>query len=99
MSGEKLMHIDGELVPLRACMPLGMSWVGWLNFLLLQWFGVRLTWKPTVEDGGVVVRLHGAYLQWPLVGWYWSWRTEIIVPCLLSIPVLLAIAAILWNLL
>ncbi len=48
--------------------PFGLTWVGWLNFLLLQWLGIRLA--RLREDG----RTAGFGLLapvLPLSGW-WS---------------------------
>lgn len=92
-----LIKIDGKDYPVMFRTLLGMTWVGWLNFLLLQWFGLRLCWSPTVVEGRAVVRLRRLeFLAWPLSRWYWSWRVEIVVPCLLCLPSLCAVAALVW---
>lgn len=54
------------------------TWVGWLNFLVLQWFFVRLargSWTPPSygDDYG-----HYQYSWitrvWPLTGWWNNYR-------------------------
>ena len=52
----------------RPARVLGLSWVGWLNFILLQWVGIRLAY---VVDGRRITRWY--LLRWivPLTGW-WS---------------------------
>lgn len=46
-----------------------MSWYGWLNFLLIQWFFVRLT--KCIDDETNKVSWKLTYLVLPLTGW-WS---------------------------
>lgn len=41
---------EGNLGPLRRF--LGLTWVGWLNMLVLQWFCVRLVYH--VEDNNTI---------------------------------------------
>lgn len=47
---------------------LGWSWVGWLNFIVLQWFCIRLAY---VQPGG-----DWAIFCWPLplTGWWSDYR-------------------------
>jgi len=48
---------------------LGLTWVGWLNFLLLQWVGLRLC---GVFDGGSAAWVGWSY-YWPVLplsGWW-----------------------------
>lgn len=46
----------------------------------------------------LVVRVRVACLRlaWPLTGWYLSWRREVIVPALLSLPTLATVLALVW---
>lgn len=48
---------------------LGFSWVGWLNFLVLQWLCVRLQGEVDLDDGATKWAFIGPVL--PLTGW-WS---------------------------
>lgn len=43
---------------------LGLTWVGWLNFLLLRWFFVRLSYQ--VEDNGDRGRFALVRWIWPI---------------------------------
>ena len=57
----------------------GRSPLGLLNFLVLQWFGVRLArrWVTAAHSGGVdKVRDGWALLRWiwPLTGWWAAYR-------------------------
>lgn len=45
-----------------------MSWLGWLNYLVLQWFFVRLA-KMVDEDSGEVVGYRWLTGIVPLTGW------------------------------
>jgi len=54
---------------------LGLSWVGWLNFLILQWFCVRLAYIENTETKEV------EGYKWikgvaPLTGWSFTWWKE-----------------------
>lgn len=69
---------------------LGMTWVGWLNYCLLQWFGLRIAYRTTDDGELKLVRLMFA---WPMTRWYLSWRREVVVPSLVSLPVIALIAA------
>lgn len=42
----------------------GLTWVGWLNFLLLRWFLVRLAYCVDIDDEIVGYKLK----------WWPSWR-------------------------
>lgn len=44
------------------------TWMGWLNFLVLQWFGFRLC---RCEENGRIVALGVIAPVLPLTGW-WS---------------------------
>lgn len=78
---KRVIFIDCVPVPAKFRMLLGMTWVGWLNFCILQWFGLRLAYEPT-SDGRI--RVSRVFWAWPLDLWYWSRRAEIIVPVLVS---------------
>lgn len=84
----RFLFIDGARVPAKFRLLLGMTWVGWLNFCVLQWIGLRLAYRY-MPDGRI--RVCGAFLAWPLTLWYWSWRREVIVPMLCSAPVVLLV--------
>ena len=45
----------------------GLSWVGWLNYLVLRWFFFRLTYKVDEETGE---RISGYYFSW-VPSWRW----------------------------
>lgn len=49
-----------------------MSWVGWLNRLLLQWFFVRLAYE--VDDAGRKVNFGILRWVWPTTGWTTDYR-------------------------
>lgn len=51
---------------------LGLRWFGWLNFLILQWFGVRLA---RIADGADGRTLGWTWLRWvmPLSGWWFPY--------------------------
>lgn len=55
-----------SLGPMRRL--LGLTWIGWLNFLVLRWFFVRLFY--VVESDGTISR-------WGLTKWVWPipWST------------------------
>jgi hypothetical protein len=82
----------GDPVRARFHMILGMTWIGWLNFCVLQWFGVRLIYTVR-DDGGM--RVKGARLRWPMTRWHMTWDLAGIVPLMFSLPVLV-IAALVW---
>ena len=52
---------------------LGLTWVGWLNFLFLQWLWIRLYWYRDTPQGKPLG--YGLKLGiMPLTGWwtpYW----------------------------
>lgn len=60
----------------------GMTWVGWVNFIVLQWFGLRLTRilaGHKDEPGGTqaAARTIGwatTRWVWPLTGWWSDYR-------------------------
>lgn len=63
--GEVMTFVDG---PRRF---LGFTWIGWLNFLLLQWFGVRLMWWFMRADDKRIGLLFPVV---PLTGWWTDFR-------------------------
>jgi len=50
---------------------LGLSWLGWLNFLLLQWFFLRafVQIAKTDPNEGSEVNAFGLLWAWPLTRW------------------------------
>lgn len=55
---------------------LGLTWVGWLNFLLLQWFGVRLGGRFEKSRYPAPVVFAGWFVRvpvLPLSGWWASY--------------------------
>lgn len=55
---------------------LGMGWLGWLNFVVLQWFGVRLARVRTWKVGyGHKYRYHWMTRILPLTGWWSDYRS------------------------
>lgn len=70
---------------------LGLTWVGWLNFCVLQWLGLRLAYE--VETQG----FHPKYGE--VVGWqlkrvrpmkHWNRGWWMVLPSLLSLPAVAA---------
>lgn len=52
---------------------LGLTWIGWTNLLLLQWFGLRLAAivePPDDTHVGYTVKR-----RWPLAGWSGQYRS------------------------
>ena len=91
-----IFHTGRTTVPARFRQLLGMTWVGWLNFCVLQWLGLRIEWTPTTEGRIRIVRVRWA---WPLTLWYWSWRREVVVPVLVSMVFWASVAMMLvWML-
>lgn len=84
---------NGDPVRARFHMILGMTWVGWLNFCVLQWLGVRLTY--TVRDDGRI-GLTGFRMWWPMTRWHLTWDAADIVPCFFTLPVLVLAALVWW---
>ncbi len=78
---------------------LGMTWVGWLNFCVLQWFGFRLYYRIDEDSSPAELECYGASLAWPMTRWYLTLRREVVIPLLLSLPSLLTLAALAWWLL
>jgi hypothetical protein len=77
-------------------MLLGMSWRGWLNFCILQWFGLRLHYTTT-DDGRYVIGA-GYGWDWPCANWYWTLRREVVLPLLISLPALALYTLLVWRL-
>lgn len=59
-----------------------MSWIprsllGWTNFLIVQWFFIRIA-KTEDADTGEHIRWSVIGPVWPLTGWWsnywWVWR-------------------------
>lgn len=54
---------------------LGLTWVGWLNFVVLQWFGIRYALIVTSEDTTVYLPDREIVVGWglcrcpPLTNW------------------------------
>lgn len=59
---------EGRLGPMRRV--LGLTWVGWLNRLILRWFCIRLHY---------VVETDNTISRWGVTRWVWpfpwgSWK-------------------------
>lgn len=89
----RVVYIHGERIPARFRMVLAMTWIGWVNYCVLQWFGVRFEGR-VFADGKL--RLVGAHFAWPMTEWYLSLRREVVIPTLLSLPVVALVLA-LWR--
>ena len=54
---------------------LGLTWVGWFNFIILQWFFVRLFY--TINDDDTLGDFGLMFFVFPLSGWWWSYNPKI----------------------
>lgn len=50
---------------------LGLTWIGWLNFMIFQWLGIRLQGVVRSRDDMTISKLQIRWGHLPLTGW-WS---------------------------
>lgn len=64
----------------------GLTWIGWLNFCVLQWLFVRLVYEVDI-DGSRLGDVVGWSLRRmrPLKNWHPGWW--MVIPAALSLPV------------
>jgi len=87
---KRYLILHGKHVRFQSRLYLGSPWPCLVNMIALQWFGLRLRYEVRERFAVARVAVTGIEFAWPLTGWHWSWRREILIPY--------AIALVLWSL-
>lgn len=63
---------------------LGLSWLGWVNFYILQWFFLRLALMADTNNSNKICKIGFVYGCLPFTGWsflpfkrYWPFKKQL----------------------